>query len=256
MRQLLARLPEPAAHALRMALPNSFTILALCFGMTALLYADHGNIVAAIASVLVAAVLDACDGRVARATGSASQFGAELDSLSDVLCFGAAPAFIMYKWGLGSTGSMGWIACLSFASACALRLARFNVTAADPSRPAWMKGYFQGIPAPGGAFLVFLPVYANNAGLLGETASIHFALWLTPAVAALMVSTLPTFAAKALSRKALRIRFLPTFVFMAAAAAGLLVAPWPVLTLAGLAYLASVPVSRSLFKARLLRRAG
>ena len=248
-----ALLPEPAAQRLLHALPNSFTILALCFGMTAFAYADQNNIVAAIASVLVAGVLDACDGRVARATGSASKFGAELDSLSDVLCFGAAPSFILYKWGLAAHGHLGWIACLSLASACALRLARFNVTSADSSRPAWMNGYFQGVPAPAGAFLAFFPVYAGNAGLLSVESATAAAVVFVPAVALLMVSTLPTFAAKSLSRKALRLWFVPTLMIMAAVVAGLFYVPWPTLTLAAVVYVAAIALSRAQYLKKLRR---
>ena len=251
--RLISWLPEPAAQRLVQALPNSFTILALCFGMTAIAYADQNNIVAAIASVLVAAVLDACDGRVARATGSASKFGAELDSLSDVLCFGAAPAFILYKWGLAAHGQLGWIACLSLASACALRLARFNVTSADPTRPAWMNSYFQGVPAPAGAFLALLPVYAANADLVSVERAAAAAVAFVPMIALLMVSTLPTFAGKATSRKALRLRYLQTLIVMTAVTAGLYLAPWPTLCLAAVLYVASIPLARAQYRRKLKR---
>ena len=174
---------------LKHALPNGVTILALCFGLTALLFANDLDITGAIACVLIAAILDACDGRVARATGCASKFGAELDSLSDVVCFGAAPAFILYQWGLSAYGNLGWMACLSLAAAAALRLARFNVMVENPGRPSWASNYFTGVPAPAGAFLSLLPVYAANAGVLSGGEAAALALFAVPVVAGLMVST-------------------------------------------------------------------
>ena len=113
MRALLfrARFSPVSTLWMRHALPNAVTILAMFFGLTGLLYASQHQIVSAVACVLISAVLDACDGRVARATGNASKFGAELDSLSDVVCFGAVPAFLIYNWGLESYHGFGWLVC-------------------------------------------------------------------------------------------------------------------------------------------------
>lgn len=229
---------------IRHALPNGVTILALCFGLTALVFANAMDFTGAIACVLIAAVLDACDGRVARATGCASKFGAELDSLSDVICFGAVPAFILYQWGLSAYGSLGWIACLSVAAACALRLARFNVMVDDPARPSWAGHFFTGIPAPAGAFLSLLPIYAANSGAMTAEDAAFFGLFSVPVVAGLMVSTWPSFSAKAISRKALRLLFVPSIAALIALAFGLMVAPWMTLSLAAAAYLWTLPVSK------------
>jgi len=238
---------------LRHALPNAVTILALFFGLTGLVFAADDEIVTAIACVLVAALLDACDGRVARATGCASRFGAELDSLSDVVCFGAVPAFILYRWGLSEYGGLGWLACLSLAGASALRLARFNVMADHPSRPSWAAHFFTGIPAPGGAFLAMLPVYAANNGAMSEPEATAMALVVLPVVAGLMVSTLPTFSAKAISRKALRLLFVPTLLALVAVAFGLIFEPWFTLSMCAVAYLLTLPVSKWRFDLHLRR---
>lgn len=227
----------------RFALPNGITILALSAGLTALPFAASGNIRSAVACVLLSAVLDACDGRVARMTGRSSRFGAELDSLSDAICFGAVPAFILHQWGLSAFGAAGWIVCLTFAAAAVLRLARFIIMAEDESRPAWEKNYFTGVPAPAGAFLGLLPIYAGNSGLFAVEAARTLACFSVPVAAMLMVSTIPTFAAKSMGRKFLRFLFLPTLAIAFLAAFGLVVDPWTTLTLAAAAYLLTLPAS-------------
>ncbi len=224
-------------------LPNGITVLALAFGMTAFTYAAAGLIAPAIACVLIAAVLDACDGRVARRMNTASKFGAELDSLADVICFGAAPAFIVYLWGLNVFGVAGWLACLLPTIAAALRLARFNVMAADANKPSWSGLYFTGVPAPAGAFLALVPVYLEGAGWLDLHAASLAGLVSLPLVAVLMVSTFPTFSGKQTQRKAMRVLFLPTLFVGTAAAAGLTWYPWQTLVIVGLAYVLSFPFS-------------
>ena len=237
-------LPPGMLLWLKHALPNAVTIMAMFFGLTGLLYAGQHAFSSAIACVLISAVLDACDGRVARATGTSSKFGAELDSLSDVVCFGAVPAFIMYNWGLENFGNLGWFACLTLAGAAALRLARFNVASSAHDRPSWMGHFFNGIPAPGGAFLALTPIYMMNAQILNAESSSRFAFYFLPIVAGLMVSNWPTFSAKAISRKALRLLFIPTLLVAFATLIGLVVAPWLTLSLCSLAYLLSLPFSK------------
>ncbi len=241
---LYDRLTPEAAAALRQALPNAVTILALMVGLTGLVYAATDRIVPAISCVLLAAVLDACDGRVARYTGSTSKFGAELDSLSDVVCFGAVPSFILYRWGLNQFGTVGWISCLTLASASALRLARFNVMVDSPDRPPWMTNFFVGVPAPAGAFLGLSPIYAGNAEILSFDAALGLGLVTTPLVAGLMISKWPTFSAKGVSRKALRLMFVPSLILGVVTAIELWAKPWMALSLCTLAYLASLPLSR------------
>ena len=145
---------------MRMLLPNIVTLLSLCAGLTAMRFAIEGDgkLDKAVYAILIAAVLDGLDGRLARLLKGTSRFGAELDSLADFVSFGVAPAFVLYTFGLHEIGSIGWIVALVYAMACALRLARFNVMIDDPGRPEWQKNFFVGIPAPAGALTGLLPV--------------------------------------------------------------------------------------------------
>src|SRR5947199_3568746 len=138
----------------RTLVPNVITLLALCAGLTAVRLAIEGKLEFALAAIVLAAVLDGIDGRIARLIRGTSRFGAELDSLADFVNFGVAPALILYFWGLHELKSAGWIAALTFAICAALRLARFNVMIEDPDRPAWAGNYFVGVPAPAGAITV------------------------------------------------------------------------------------------------------
>ena len=145
--------------------PNLVTLLALCAGLTGIRMAFENRYGLALAAIVFAAVLDGIDGRLARLLKGTSKFGAELDSLSDFVNFGVAPALILYFWGLHDLKSAGWIAAMAFAICAGLRLARFNVMSADPDRPAWAANFFVGVPAPAGAIIVLLPIYAAFLGL-------------------------------------------------------------------------------------------
>src|SRR5258707_10708364 len=138
--------------------PNILTLLALCAGMTAIRFALNGNFPAAVYAVIVAGVLDGLDGRVARLLKATSHFGAELDSLSDFVSFGVAPATVMYLWTMSALHSVGWAIVLFFAVCCALRLARFNTElTAEP--PPYAARFFRGAPAPAGAGLLMVPMF-------------------------------------------------------------------------------------------------
>ena len=154
---------------LRFVLPNIITVLAICAGMTGVRLAFEGRFDDAVLMVLLAAVLDGVDGRVARLVKGSSKFGAEMDSLADIVNFGVAPALVLYVFVLDQAGSLGWIAALLYAIACGLRLARFNVMMENRDRPVWQGAYFTGVPAPAGAFLVLLPVYLGILGIEPET---------------------------------------------------------------------------------------
>src|SRR5580704_8004275 len=143
------------AVPLRIILPNLVTLLALCMGLTAIRFAIEGQFETAVVAVIVAAILDGLDGRIARALRGTSRFGAELDSLADFVDFGVAPALVLYVADLHAAKNFGWVAALLFAMACALRLARFNVMA-DEDQPAWRKTFFVGMPAPAGAIVGLL----------------------------------------------------------------------------------------------------
>ena len=149
----------------RTLLPNLITLLALCAGLTGVRLAIEGKLEWAVAAIVFAAMLDGIDGRVARMLKGTSRFGAELDSLADFFNFGVAPALILYFWGLHELGNAGWIAAMVFAICAGLRLARFNVMIDDPNRPAWAANFFVGMPAPGGAIAVLLPIYLFFLGM-------------------------------------------------------------------------------------------
>src|SRR5690349_25060370 len=154
--------------------PNMVTLLAMCAGLTAIRMAFEGRYVLALAAIVFAAILDGIDGRLARFLKGTSRFGAELDSLSDFVNFGVAPALVLYFWGLHELKSAGWIAAMVFAICGGLRLARFNVMIDDPNKPIWAGNFFTGIPAPAGAITVLLPIYIEFLGLpkLGVTAPV------------------------------------------------------------------------------------
>src|ERR1700758_3322553 len=155
-RRLEGRRPRFRLIPVRPLLPNLITLLALCAGLTAIRLTIEERLEWAVAAIVLAAVLDGIDGRIARLLKGTSRFGAELDSLADFVNFGVAPALMLYFWGLHELKSLGWIAALAFAICAGLRLARFNVMLDDPSRPALAANYFVGGPAPAGALRVLL----------------------------------------------------------------------------------------------------
>ncbi|HAJ90880.1 MAG TPA: hypothetical protein DCM27_07725, partial [Rhodospirillaceae bacterium] len=154
--------PAAANQALTLSklIPNLITMMALIAGITSVQKALTGNFEVAVLLLLAAAILDVMDGAVARALKAQSEFGAQLDSLSDFLAFGVAPGLILYVWTLGDAGKLGWIAAVVFPVAAALRLARFNVMAASTTEiPLWKKRFFTGVPTPAGAILCLFPLY-------------------------------------------------------------------------------------------------
>src|SRR6267142_5678864 len=164
-RRRLLRRARFRAIPVRILVPNLITLLALCAGLTGIRLAIEARLEWALAAIVFAALLDGIDGRVARMLKGTSRFGAELDSLADFVNFGVAPALILYFWGLHELGHAGWIAAMVLAISAGLRLARFNVMIDDPNRPAWAGNYFVGMPAPGGAITVLLPIYVNFLGV-------------------------------------------------------------------------------------------
>ncbi len=245
---------EPSVTRLRIAAPAAVTLASLVSGFGGLVLAAGGHIDGAVAAVFLAALFDAMDGRLARALGGGSRFGAELDSLADVVCFGALPALILYQWLLRDSGVIGFAGAASLAAGAALRLARFNVSIDDPDRPRWTAGYFVGVPAPAGALLALSPVYLAEAGWLAPMNPYLVALW-PLAVAGAMVSRWPTFSGKMIRMKVSRTMLVPPLILALAAALGMALAPWATLSLVMAGYLASLPVSRWRF-AVLARRNG
>jgi CDP-diacylglycerol--serine O-phosphatidyltransferase len=236
---------------LRMVVPNFFTVLSLCAGLTAIRMAIEQRPDMAIALIVIAALLDGVDGRLARALKAQSKFGAELDSLADFVNFGVAPAVLMYVWGLVSLPrGFGWIVALVFAMAMGLRLARFN-SMIDVEKPRWQANYFTGMPAPAGAVVVLLPLYVDSLGLFAvRTWPLAIAAYVL-AMALLLVSTTPTFSGKLLGERISRDYVLPVFVGGVALVALLLTYPYGTLTVATLLYLATIPLSYRRFERRL-----
>jgi len=228
---------------LRNMLPNVLTVLALCAGMTAIRFGLEGRYEFAVYAIIIAALLDALDGRVARLLRGQSKFGAELDSLADFFNFGVAPVLILYMWSLETLGGLGWVAVLGYAVACALRLARFNVTREDPDRPTWARSFFIGIPAPAGAGLVMLPLYMDFAAITAFNAwpslvAVHIGV-----VAFLMISRLPTFSGKRLRITRRPDRALPLLLGVAVVAALGVSYPWATLIAIAAAYIATLPLA-------------
>ena len=229
------------AIPMRRLVPNLITLLALCAGLTAIRVAVDKKFDMALAAIVVAALLDGIDGRVARMLKGTSRFGAELDSLADFVNFGVAPALILYFWGLNELKSAGWIAALVFAICAGLRLARFNVMIDDHSKPAWAGNFFTGVPAPAGAITVLLPIYINFLGVSSGLVMAWLTFLSTLLIALLMVSRLPVFSGKQVGNRVPPAMVLPVFVLVVLFFALLVSYPWEVLAIGSVAYLGSLP---------------
>ncbi|WP_417434032.1 CDP-diacylglycerol--serine O-phosphatidyltransferase [Hoeflea sp.] len=225
----------------RMLIPNLITVLAICAGMTGIRLAFENHIQLAVAMVLIAAFLDGVDGRVARLLKAQSKFGAQMDSLADIINFGVAPALVLYVFILDQARSFGWIAAIVFAVAAGLRLARFNVISENTTRSAWQSYYFVGVPAPAGALLVLLPVYLGIMGVPIDRTTGFAASAYTVFIGFLLVSRVPVFSGKGISGGVRRDLVMP-FILVAVVYVSLLMSfTWETLTVTALAYLASLP---------------
>jgi CDP-diacylglycerol--serine O-phosphatidyltransferase len=238
---LIRRRARPRNRPLLHLVPNLFTILGLCAGLTAIRYALDQRWELAVALVIVAGIFDGLDGRSARMLKITSKLGAELDSLADFLSFGVAPAVIVYLWSLNDVRGVGWALAMLFATCCALRLARFNSELEQPDRPRWTLYFFTGIPAPAAAGLALLPMMVYFASGLSFAASWWLNAVLFLFVAYMMVSRVPTFSVK-------RLRVRPDLVLPTLVGAGLLIVllvtePWLTLSGVGVVYLLSLPAS-------------
>ncbi len=234
-------------QSLNRLIPNILTLLALCAGFTAMRFGLEGNWARAVVAILVAGVLDGLDGRIARILGASSRFGAELDSLSDFVAFGVAPAFIIYLWSLQSAGGFGWALTLLFAVCCVLRLARFNTAleSAEPE-PPWAGNFFVGVPAPLGGALALIPLVLWLETGLEIFANPVVTGLMVIGVSALMVSRVPTLAFK-------KTKIPPGyagFVLLGVGAffAFLISTPWITVAVSAVAYLISIPYSLLLYR--------
>lgn len=228
---------------LRAVIPNAVTALALCVGLTGIRFAIADRWDLAVAMVVLAGVLDGLDGRIARALKGQSRFGAELDSLSDVIAFGVSPAIILHLWVLQTWPRIGWMFALAYAACMALRLARFNARIDIEDQPHKSAGFLTGVPAPAGAGLLLLPIilWLASGEQWGWLRDRYFvALW-AALIAFLIVSSLATFSWSSLRlRRNVRFEAIVVIVLIGGA---LISEPWTTLSVAGTAYLLSIPFS-------------
>jgi len=245
-RRPVRRPPRIPGLSINKLIPNILTLLALCAGLTSIRFGLHGLWQQAVGAIMLAAVLDGLDGRVARLLHGTSQFGAELDSLSDFVCFGVAPAMLLYFWSMQQAGGAGWALVLLFSVCCALRLARFNTMIGQPDLPPYAYNFFTGVPAPAAAGLVLFPMvltFQVGPGYFDHPPVVAVFLL---GVSFLMVSKVPTF-----SGKKVRVPHrwvLPVLLLVGLLAAFLVSEPWLTLACLGALYLGMIPVSVSSFR--------
>jgi CDP-diacylglycerol--serine O-phosphatidyltransferase len=259
-----ARRPRLTGLSFNKMVPNLMTLMGLCIGLSAIRFALDGKFGTAVIAVAVSGAIDGLDGRLARLLKATSRFGAEFDSLADFLCFGIAPALILYLWSLEDWGAIGFLPPLMFASAMALRLARFNA-ALDTAPPvAFSYNFFTGVPAPAGALLALFPLVvgleADKLHLIWLRNLAGFPLFcgaVLAGTAVLCVSTLPVWSFK--NFKVPTDAVLPLLLGVVIFAAVLLADPFIAAALAGIAYVAMLPFSlrsyRKLAREAELRRA-
>jgi CDP-diacylglycerol--serine O-phosphatidyltransferase len=242
------RRPRFKGVSFNQVLPNLLTLIGLCFGLTSIRFGLEGRFDAAAAAIVAAGIIDGLDGRIARLLKGTSRFGAEFDSLSDFLCFGVAPGLVLYLFTLDALAGLGYAPALLFAVCSALRLARFNSALDAGPQPAYRHSFFTGVPAPAGAMVALVPLFAALAAKAWELPGL-FAVLSHPAFAALfliasgvlMVSTLPTWSFK--NFRMPQHVVLPLLIGVGLYSAFLVSDPWAALALGGLVYLGMLPFS-------------
>ena len=233
-----------ASKKTRYLLPNILTIAGVCLGISSIKFSLDGNYSLAVTLILFAAILDALDGRIARLIKGTSEFGKELDSLTDFVSFGIAPVFVVYFWELNKYGKLGWAITLIYSVCCVLRLARFNLTKIEENQE-WKNNYFEGIPSPAGGLLILMPLIYELTNLDIGLEIKKFTPYLTIFIAVLLVSKIPTLALKKISISPKATVFLLLgigIVFIA-----LLFYTLETLLIFGIIYLLSIPFSIIVF---------
>ncbi len=229
----------------RYLLPNILTLGGVCLGISSIKFSIDGNFSLAVTLILFAAILDALDGRIARLIKGTSEFGRELDSLTDFVSFGIAPVFILYFWELNTYGKLGWAIALVYSVCCVLRLARFNLTKID-NQQEWKNNFFEGIPSPAGGLLILMPLIYELTELSFNFEIKQFTPFLTVLVALLLVSKIPTLSFKKISISS------KTTIFLLLAAGlifiSLLFYTFETLLIFGFLYLLSIPASIFVFR--------
>jgi CDP-diacylglycerol---serine O-phosphatidyltransferase len=229
-----------ASKKTRYLLPNILTLGGVCLGISSIKFSIEGNYNLAVTLILFAAILDALDGRIARLIKGTSEFGKELDSLTDFVSFGIAPVFLLYFWELNKYGKIGWAITLIYSVCCVLRLARFNLTKVDITQE-WKNNFFEGIPSPAGGLLILMPLIYELSNLELSFDVINITPYLTIAVAVLLVSKVPTLALKKISISSKATVFL--LLSIGIIFIGLLFYTFKTLLVFGLIYLLSIPIS-------------
>ena len=224
----------------RVILPNMFTLVGVCIGLSSIKFAFDEKFTLSIIAIIVAAIIDGLDGRIARLIQATSKVGKELDSLTDVISFGVAPAFIMYFWKLNELGRIGWLICLIYVVCVALRLARFNVNSGQ--EPSWRDNFFEGVPSPAGGVIVLMPLIYSLCDI--QIININYDFFvaiLFVVVSILLISKVPTYALKKISVP----RNMTIFLLLAVVLyfGLLLIYTFNAIVISGLIYFIMIPVS-------------
>ena len=224
----------------RMLLPNMLTLFGVCIGLTSIRFALDGKFEFAIIAIIFAALIDGLDGRIARLIKGTSKVGKELDSLTDMISFGVAPAFIMYFWKLNTLGRFGWLVCLIYVICVALRLARFNVNSNQES--SWKDNFFEGVPSPAGGILVLTPLIFNLSGFDFWTINYDIVVPIFfISTSLLLISKFPSYSFKkfVIPRKTTIFLLFSIVLFFGL----LLIYPFIVISISSLVYLLLLPIS-------------
>ena len=236
-----------ASKKTRYLLPNILTLGGVCLGISSIKFSIDGNFNLAVTLILFAAILDALDGRIARLIKGTSEFGKELDSLTDFVSFGIAPVFVLYFWDLNKYGKLGWAITLVYSVCCVLRLARFNLTKIEETQE-WKNNFFEGVPSPAGGLLILMPLIYELTNLnLGIDVK-NITPYLTVVIAILLVSKIPTLALKkiSISPKATVFLLLTIGIIFIA----LLFYTLETLLVFGVVYVLSIPVSTYIYNSQ------
>ncbi len=229
----------------RYLLPNILTLAGVCLGISSIKFSIDGNYGLAVIFILFAAILDALDGRVARLIKGTSEFGKELDSLTDFVSFGIAPVFILYFWELSNYGKLGWAITLIYSVCCVLRLARFNLTKIN-DKQIWKNNYFEGVPSPAGGLLILMPLIYELADFNFNFDLKIFTPYFTILIAILLVSKIPTLSLKKISISPKTTAFI--LLGIGTMFISLLFYTFETLLIFGLVYLSFIPISFFMYK--------
>ena len=224
----------------RVILPNLLTLIGVCIGLTSIRFALDGKFEFAIIAIIFAALIDGLDGRIARLIKGTSKVGKELDSLTDMISFGVAPAFIMYFWKLNTLGRFGWLVCLIYVICVALRLARFNVNSNQD--PSWKDNFFEGVPSPAGGILVLTPLIISQTNF--NYIQLNYDI-IVPAffiiTSLLLISKFPSYSFKkiVIQRKTTIFLLFGIVLFFGL----LLIYPFSIISISAVVYLLMLPIS-------------